>query len=75
MVYFALESKKTNNYKYYYFQKRIDAGVGNVKVTENPEEAYAFHHTKDAKVFLLENPDLAERFEVVGLTGNPKFHD
>lgn len=72
MVYFALESKKTNNYKYYYFQDRIG---DEVKVTENPEESYAFHHTKDAKVFLLENPDLAERFEVVGLTGNPKFHD
>lgn len=72
MVYFALESKKTNNYKYYYFQGHDG---GEVNVTENPEDAYAFHHTKDAKVFLLENPDLAERFEVVGLTGNPKFHD
>jgi hypothetical protein len=72
MVYFALESKNTNNYKYYYFQEQTG---DEVKVTENPEEAYAFHHTKDAKVFLLENPDLVERFEVVGLTGNPKFHD
>lgn len=71
MVYFALESKKTNNYKYYYFVKEKD---GEIVTTDNPDEAKAFHHTKDAKIFLIENPELAERFEVVGLTGNsPRF--
>ena len=76
MIYYALESKRTNGYKYYYFQERINAGVGNVKVTDDPDESLAFHHIKDAREFLENNPDLAERFDVVGISGKtPKFYE
>lgn len=73
MIYYALESKRTNGYKYYYFQERID---DDVKVTDDPDESLAFHHIKDAREFLENNPDLAERFDVVGISGKtPKFYE
>ena len=74
MIYYALESKRTNGYKYYYFQEQIDEG--DVKVTDDPDESLAFHHIKDARKFLENNPDLAERFDVVGISGKtPKFYE
>lgn len=73
MIYYALESKRTNGYKYYYFQEQID---DDVKVTDDPDESLAFHHIKDAREFLENNPDLAERFDVVGISGKtPKFYE
>ena len=72
-TYYALESKKTYEYHYYYFAGYDDAG--NVLITDEPGNAVAFHHNKDAKKFLNSHQDLTERFEVQAIFTNtePKY--
>ena len=60
ITYYALESKKTYEYHYYYFAGLDDAG--NVLTTDEPSKAVGFHHNKD--------PDLAERFNVQSMITN-----
>lgn len=67
-TYYALESKNTYEYHYYYFAGLDDAG--NVMITDEPSNAVGFHHNKDAKEFLKKHPDLAERFNVQSMITN-----
>ena len=62
ITYYALESKKTYEYRYYYFAGLDNAG--NVLITVDPSNAAGFHHNKEAKEFLKKHPNLAERFNV-----------
>ena len=69
-IYYALESKNTYEYHYYYFAGLDDAG--NVLTTDEPGKAVGFPHRKDAKKFLEKHPDLAERFNVQTMFTNAK---
>ena len=62
ITYYALESKNTYEWHYYYFAGLDDAG--NVLTTDEPGKALAFHHHKNARQFLKKHPELAERFEI-----------
>lgn len=62
ITYYTLESKKTYEYRHYYFAGMDDAG--NVLTTVEPGSAVGFHHRKEAKEFLKKHPNLAERFNV-----------
>lgn len=68
ITYYALESKKTYEYHYYYFAGLDDAG--NVLTTDEPGNAVGFHHNKEAKEFLKKHPELAERFNVQAMITN-----
>ena len=69
-TYYALESKNTYEYHYYYFVGLDDAG--NVLITDEPGNAVGFHHNKEAKEFLKKHPNLAERFNVQTMFTNGK---
>ena len=69
-TYYALESKNTYEWHYYYFAGMDDAG--NVLITDVPGEAVAFHHNKEAKEFLKKHSDLTERFNVQTMFTNGK---
>lgn len=62
ITYYALESKNTYEYHYYYFAGLDDAG--NVLITDEPGKAAGFHHHKHARQFLKKHPELSERFEI-----------
>lgn len=62
ITYYALESKKTYEYRHYYFAGMDDAG--NVLTTIEPDEAVGFHQHKQARQFLKKHPELSERFEI-----------
>lgn len=68
ITYYALESKNTYEWHYYYFAGLDDAG--NVMITDEPGDAVGFHHIKDAKEFLKKHPNLAERFNVQAMITN-----
>lgn len=68
ITYYALESKKTYEYHYYYFAGLDDAG--NVLTTDEPSKAVGFHHRKDANEFLKKHPNLAERFNIQSIITN-----
>ena len=70
ITYYALESKKTYEYHYYYFAGLDDAG--NVMITDEPGKAVGFHHNKEAKEFLKKHPNLAEQFNVQSMITNGK---
>ena len=69
-TYYALESKNTYEYHYYYFAGLDDAG--HVMTTVEPGDAVGFHHYKDAKEFLKKHPNLAELFNVQTMITNGK---
>lgn len=68
ITYYTLESKKTYEYRHYYFAGMDDAG--NVMTTVEPGSAVGFHHRKEAKEFLKKHPNLAERFNVQSMFTN-----
>ena len=74
ITYYALECKKTYEYRHYYFAGMDDAG--NVLTTIEPDSAVGFHHCKEAKEFLKKHPDLAERFNVQTMVsdGTPCYY-
>ena len=73
-TYYTLESKNTYGYHYYYFAGYDDAG--NMLITDEPGNAVAFRHNKEAKNFLKNHQDLTERFEVQTMFTNtvPRYY-
>ena len=69
-TYYTLESKNTYEFHYYYFAGYDDAG--NMLITDEPGNAVAFHHNKDAKKFLNDHQDLTEQFNVQSMITNEK---
>lgn len=70
ITYYALESKKTYEYRHYYFAGMDDAG--NVLITDESSNAVGFQHNKEAKEFLKKHPNLAEQFNVKAMFTNKK---
>ena len=70
ITYYALESKKTTDYRHYYFCGYDDAG--NSMVSVHPADALGFHHTKEIKHYLKEHPSLAEQFNIQTIFTNEK---
>ena len=61
ITYYTLESKKTYGYHYYYFAGYDDAG--NMLITDEPGNAVAFRHNKEANKFLKNHQDLIRKLQ------------